>query len=146
MVAGGGVNVVHTATVTNTGPSAVTGASFCDVPTLDLTDITIVDNPPLVSDGAIGELGSCTGGWLWDSLDLGVGESATLTLTLTVGPGGIAQTITNAIDFVSSTGGETETGPEPNSASAETVVTRGSDLNIAKTDAPDPVIAGTALT
>jgi len=138
VVAGVGTdNVVHTVTVTNDGPSDVTGAAFCDTPTLDLTGITVKNGKPTGSTGSVSALNAdpvnCAGGWYWTGVDLADGASATLTLTLTVGSSAIEQTIVDNVVFVTSTGGEDETGEGANSDSASTVVTREATIDVAKT-------------
>ena len=70
----------------------------------------------------------CPGGWMW-TLDVPAGQAAIeATLTLTPGPGAVAQTVTNAVAFVDSDG--TDGGVGPKTASADTVVESAADKTV----------------
>jgi uncharacterized repeat protein (TIGR01451 family) len=70
---------------------------------------------------------------------LASGANATATITVTPPTAG---TITNSASVVSSVSDPVSAN---NEASVETVVDRGADLSLAKSDSPDPVLAGELL-
>jgi uncharacterized repeat protein (TIGR01451 family) len=121
-------------TITNQGP--------LDAVNLVLTDllpagITLVSATP--SDG-----GTCSGTTTIQCNFAALANSSTASVTLVVTPT-VAGTVVNAPSVTSDTPDYT---PANNSASASTIVTNPSaaDLEITKSDSPDPVQVGSSLT
>jgi uncharacterized repeat protein (TIGR01451 family) len=137
---GSGGNIAYTVTVSNIGTSDALGVTLTDTIPAGATffsesqtggPVFVCSNPSVGGTGTI----SCS------IATLGVGASATfsITLTATAAPGA---TITNTAN-VSSTSTDANAGN--NSASASTIVA-GPDLAVTKSDAPDPVTAGSNIT
>jgi uncharacterized repeat protein (TIGR01451 family) len=125
-----GENLTYTLTVTNNGPSRATGIVLTD--TLP-GGVTLVSAP------------DCTeaGGSVICNLDnLVSGHSTQVAIVVQVGSSTTGTLINNA----SVRGNEFDPDMANNSVSEDTTVDRATDLEITKTDAPDPVIAGENLT
>lgn len=129
-----GNNLTYTMTVTNNGPSTATDVVLADVLPATLTYVTHT-----VSQGTATIVGQNFNAALGT---LAPGASATVTITTTVS--GIATgTISNTS---TATATQTDTNNANNSATDTTTATPQIDLQITKTDSPDPVIAGNQLT
>ena len=126
-----GNTLTYTLQVTNTGPSDATGVTLTD--TL----------PPEVSfvsaDPGQGTFDETT--MVWSAGDLASGDSASLTLVVTV-DSGTTGTISNEA-IVS--GDQDDPDSANNTATEDTTVNTSADLAIAKSDDPDPVAAAGTL-
>jgi uncharacterized repeat protein (TIGR01451 family) len=127
-----GETLTYTLTVTNSGPSDATGVDVVD--TLP-SGVSFYSATP-----SQGWYNSVTGSWTVGSVP--DGGSATLTLVVTVDPS-TRGTLSNTADV---SGDETDPTPGDNTATAGTTVDAEADLALAKTDDPDPVVAGNPLT
>ena len=124
-----GNDLTYTMTVTNNGPSNSTGGTVTDVLPAGLTFSSSSD-----CTEAAGTVTCAIGA-------LGVGGSQIVSFVATVDPGqtaAISNTATVAANETDPTSGN-------DSATENTVVNTEADLVIAKTDSPDPVIAGNQL-
>ena len=134
-----GQPVTYTIVATNLGPDDVTGA-------------TVTDTLPGVLSGAswtcVASAGSsCTAGGagnIDDSVDLLANGTATYTLTATVDPAA-AGTLDNTAG-VTVPAGVTDPVPGNNAATDSDTLTPEADLELVKSDAPDPVTPGGTLT
>jgi uncharacterized repeat protein (TIGR01451 family) len=129
-----GEQLTYTLSIVNNGPS-------------DATGVTAVDSLPagVTFESASSTQGSVshTAGTVTASLGpLGGGESATVTIVVTVDPAARG-TLENS---VSVTGNETETNPVNNRDDEPSEVQARIDLQVTKTDSDDPVTAGDPLT
>src|SRR3989454_6351664 len=126
-----GSPLTYTLMITNNGPSSSTGATVVD--TLPL-GVTFVSAPgcTFTSPSTV----TCPVG------PLVLAASASFTIVVTVNSG-TTGTLTNS---ASVTGNEPDLAPGNNMATAMTMVLAQTDLAITKTDAPDPVVAGSPLT
>jgi len=127
-----GENLTYNITVTNHGPSDATGVAVIDL--LPTTAMTYKSDSP-----SQGTYDSVTG--IWDVGNLANGNNATLTLVATAGstPGLInnyGKVFLNEVDPDTSN----------NSHIEQTLIIAGVDLEVTKSDAPDPVVAGEDLT
>ena len=130
-----GADLTYTITVTNNGPSSA-------------QNVTVNDTLPTGTTfgSATPSQGSCAG-TTTVSCALGSianGASPTITLVVHVGPSVADGTVISNTASVSST--TADPTPANNSATSTTTVAASADLAVAKTDAPDPVTAGTDLT
>ena len=127
-----GQQLTYTLTVANSGPRSATGVQLTD------------NLPSTVAFGsATPSQGSCSQASGTVTCALGTlanGGSATVDIMVTPQEGG---TITNQASVSSDL--RDPTAPN-NSASAETTVNPAADLELTKTDSPDPVLAGELLT
>ncbi|HMF05149.1 MAG TPA: hypothetical protein VKH17_10065, partial [Acidimicrobiia bacterium] len=139
-----GADLTYTITVTNGGPSDATNASWSDQIPANTTFQSLgqtgngssftCSTPPVGGTGAI----SC-------SLSSMVpGEVATFTVVVEV----VAATPDGTVigNTASATADTSDPATGNNSASTTTTVSTGPDIVMGKTDAPDPVTAGTNLT
>jgi uncharacterized repeat protein (TIGR01451 family) len=124
--------LTYTLVITNSGPS-------------DATGVVVTDTLPSGAsfDSAVASQGtydSITGEWIVG--ELADGSDATLTLVLTVDPS------TRGMLFNAAEVSAIESDPVPlnNTTTVGTVVNAEADLVVAKSDGPDPVVAGEALT
>jgi uncharacterized repeat protein (TIGR01451 family) len=132
-VAAGGT-LTYTLLVTNNGPSLATGVTVADTLPAGLT---------FVSGTATQGTVSATNGTVTAILgNLAAGDSATITLTTSVA-GSLQGEIVNT---ASVSGNETDTEPDNDTSSQTTQVVPRIDLQIVKSDTPDPVVAGENLT
>ena len=130
-----GADLTYTITVTNNGPSSA-------------QNVTVNDTLPTGTTfgSATSSQGSCAG-TTTVSCALGSianGASPTITLVVHVGPSVADGTVISNTASVSSTTADPTSAN--NSATSTTTVAASAELAVAKTDAPDPVVAGTDLT
>ena len=126
-----GSDLTYTLTTTNGGP-------------LEASDVVVSDPLPDAVDfsSVTSSQGTCTG-FTTVTCDLGaMTNGATATITIVVTPNATG-TVTNTATV---SGSETDPNPSNNSASEDTTVTQFADVGITKSDSPDPVAAGDALT
>ncbi|MCH8991827.1 MAG: DUF11 domain-containing protein, partial [Acidobacteria bacterium] len=128
-----GAEFTYTITVSNNGPS-------------DASNIVIQDTLPAEATFVSGSP-NCTelNGVVTCNLgDVAAGGTAVATITVSTGPSLVEGTIiANGV-----TAGADEPDPESanDTATDDTTITRVSDLELTKTDTPDPVVAGAELT
>ena len=131
----------YTITVTNAGPSDVTGAAVSDLIPAGLTSAS------WTCAVAVGE-GSCAdasgSGDIATAVNLKAGKSATFVLDATVADGS-SGSLSNTAN-VSPPIGTTDISLGNNSATDTDTVTPKADLAITKTSTPHPFLAGNALT
>ena len=136
-----GQNVTYTVTVTNGGPDPA-------------SNVTLTDPLPTGTTSAGGSFPagwSCTtptlgtnGTWNCSIASLAVGSTDIFTIVATVDPTVASGTVlSNTATVTTSTSDPTSAN---NSATATTTVAMSADLQISKTDSPDPVTAGNNLT
>jgi uncharacterized repeat protein (TIGR01451 family) len=126
-----GGNLTYSMTVSNNGPSPATGVTVVD--TLPAGVTLISATPTQGTCSGVGTLNCALG-------NLVMGASAGVTIV--VSPGG-SGTITNTA-VVSAN--EIDTNAANNTATASTVVNPVADLEISKSDSPDPALVGAPLT
>jgi uncharacterized repeat protein (TIGR01451 family) len=127
-----GSALVYTVIVTNNGPSGATGVVLTDT-----LPGTATFGSFLVSQGSASQSAGVVTANLGD-----LAKGATASLTITVTP-----TVTGTItDSAGVTANETDPTTSNNSASVQTLVTGPTDLAIALTGGPNPVLAGANLT
>jgi|GEM_PF-483364 len=139
VVAGSGIgNLAYTVTSTNTGPSNASGVVVTDTAILPANLPAGVSLVSVVGSGT-STFNTTTG--LWTIGDLAVGESRSLTVTLTVSPSAVAglqlQNTATLNDV-----NEPDSNITNNSQTVTTLVNRQVDLVVNKTAFPNPVIAG----
>jgi uncharacterized protein len=135
-----GANLTYTVTVTNGGPSSAASVSLSDTLPAGTTFVSLASpggwsctTPTVGAGGTV----SCSN----PSLAAG---SAVFTLTVAVGPGVTAGTVTMNTATASSATSDPNPGNE--SGIASTTVAASADLSVTKVDTPDPVTAGANLT
>ncbi len=131
-------NLVYTVTTRNIGPSSATGVTISD------TDILAANLPAGVTFvSAVGSgstsYNATTG--IWTVGSLGVGSSATLTVTLTVGATASDTLVINNTATLTAVN-ETDTVASNNTQSIATNVDRRVDLVVTKSTTNNPVTAG----
>jgi uncharacterized repeat protein (TIGR01451 family) len=132
-VAAGGT-LTYTLLVTNNGPSQATGVTVTDALPAGLT---------FASGTATQGTVSATNGTVTANLgNLAAGDSATITLTTSVAGSLQGEIVNTAIV----SGNETDTEPDNDTSSQTTQIEPRVDLQIVKSDTPDPVVAGENLT
>lgn len=129
-----GQQLTYTLTVTNNGPSLATGVTVTDTLPAGVTYQSAT-----ASQGNVGHAGNTVTGELGS---LASGATATITILVIVDPT-TRGVITNSATV---TANETDTNPDNNHDDEPTQVRAEVDLVIVKTDSPDPVVAGQALT
>ncbi len=136
-----GNNLTYTVGITNAGPSDAANLTFTDTVPANTTFVSLSAAGWSCTTPAVGGTGSisCTRSAMTAS------ASQNLTLVVNVDPGTSTGTvISNTANISTST---TDPNGANNSATATTTVGTGSaELSIAKSDSPDPVVAGTNLT
>ncbi|KFE68687.1 Ig-like domain-containing protein [Hyalangium minutum] len=135
-----GSNVTYTIVVTNNGPNTVSGATLTDNFPAALMGVSWTCAPAAACGTTSG-----TGNIAVVLQSLGVGSSATFTVTATVNPAATGTTMTNTAVVALPTG-FTDPVPANNSASDTDTFNRRADLSLTLTDAPDPVQASATLT
>jgi uncharacterized repeat protein (TIGR01451 family) len=134
-----GSNLSYTITVSNNGPDPATNASWSD--TLP-AGTTFVSLPAVAGWSCTTPAVGGTGTVSCSNASFAVG-SAVFSLTLNVSPGVASGTLlANTATVTSATGDGT---PGNESATATTTVSTSADLQLSKTDTPDPVNAGANL-
>ena len=123
-----GEALTWTVIVSNNGPSDATGVVLDDV------------IPPEVTVNAISA--PCAGGFPCTIGSLAAGASVPVTINATVNSD-VTGTITNTATV---SGNETDPDPSNNTDTEPTSVITSTDLQVTKTDNPDPVFAGDPLT
>ncbi len=137
-----GTTVSYTVTVTNLGPSAVTGATFTDTVPATITGVTWTCSITSGSGSCAAASGS--GNAITTSLTLTSGSAATFTVSGTVAPsatGTLANTASAAVPA-----GVTDPVAGNNSATDTNTLTPQSDLTVTKTDGQTTAAPGQALT
>jgi uncharacterized repeat protein (TIGR01451 family) len=127
-----GVPLTYTLSVVNHGPSDATGIEVSDPVPAGVTFVS--------QDASQGTYVPGTG--LWTIGDLALDASATLTLVVTVD----SATTGSLTNIASVEGTEFDPVSANDAVTVTTLVTLKADLSIAKTDDPNPVIAGRLLT
>jgi uncharacterized repeat protein (TIGR01451 family) len=134
-----GQAVTYTIEVSNAGPSAVTAASVADTLPATITGAT------WTCTASVGSACPASGsGNIAASVDLQSGGSATFVLTGTIAPGATVLLANTAT--VAPPAGILDPIPVNNAATDTDTLTPQADLSLAKSDAPDPVTPGGALT
>lgn len=128
--------LTYTLTINNAGPSTAAGVRLSNA---------LPGNNTVYYNSAIASQGNCfpANGVTCNLGDLASGATSQVTITVAVNPLAMATMLTNIASVASNV-------PDPNgannSATAVTTVNRSADLIITKSDSPDPVAAGAALT
>ncbi len=134
-----GNTIVYTIVASNNGPSAVTGATVTDTLPATLTGATW----SCVAAG--GATCAPTGaGNISDTINLPVGGTATYTLTATLASNATGTVANTAAIAVPAT--VTDLSPLNNSATDTDTITRISDLAISKTDSSATAVPGNTVT
>ncbi len=134
-----GQGITYTITVTNNGPSNVTGATVSDTFPASLTNVSWT-----CSGGGGGTCTATGTGNISDTVNIPVGGTVTYTVTATVSASATG-TLSNTAT-VTAPGGTTDPTPGNNSATDTDTLTPSADLSITKSDSPDPVVTGSTLT
>jgi len=131
----------YTIVVTNTGPSAVSGATIVDTFPATFTNVTYT---AVATGGATGFATSGSGNINQSGVNMPVGSTITYTVTGTVSAsatGSLSNTATVAVPA-----GTTDPTPNDNTATDTDTLTPQADLQITKTDGKTAVAAGAANT
>jgi len=131
-----GEDITYTLTVTNAGPQAATNVEVLELLPADTTVITITANNPDFAGEYCSLGGSCYLGTVYTD------TTAVITVVLQVNADFSGSQLVNSA-HVSADQRDPNTGD--NVASETTAVTTSADLEIAKADFTDPVIAGEVL-
>ncbi|MDP9193403.1 MAG: ExeM/NucH family extracellular endonuclease [Acidobacteriota bacterium] len=135
-----GANLTYTITVTNNGPDAAPTSSWSD--TLP-AGTTFVSLPAVAGWSCTTPAVGATGTVTCNNPSFGVG-SAIFTLTVAVDPSVAAGTVLS--NTATATSAAAEGNPGDESDTETTTVATSADLQISKTDTPDPVNAGSNIT
>ncbi len=130
-----GTNTTYTVTITNDGPSSVTGATVVDPLPAGVTFVS-------ATGGATYDAGTNTIHYTTGTI--GAGGTETFTITVAVGPdatGTIANTAT-----VSPPAGTTDPAPDNNTATDTDDITSSADLAVTKSDGSSTYTPGTPVT
>lgn len=138
VAASGPGNLIYTVTASNSGPSNATSVNIREA--LDLPDgVTVQSITPSV--GTFAPDNDPNGLW---SLDLPRGESATLSIALTVGANAPDEGTIGSTTSLESAAG-TDGNATNNSVTESTTIIAGVDLIVTRTGSEDPVIAGSGI-
>jgi uncharacterized repeat protein (TIGR01451 family) len=135
-----GSNITYQITITNNGPSNAAAASFSDTLPAGTTFVSLSTTGPWsCTTPAVGSGGtvSCTNPSFGVTVDF-------FTIVVNVDPSVAAGTVLSNTATMASTTSDPSPGNE--SDTATTTVATSADLQVTKTDSPDPVTAGTNLT
>lgn len=135
-----GSNLTYTLSVTNNGPSTASNVQVID----DLpAGLTVVSVTPSIGTH---NTSSSAGDVVVDITSMTSGQTGTITIVVGVPSNQTASLVNSATIGLTSSTGFTETDSNNNSASVTTPLTNSVDLVVAKTDTPDPVVAGQTIT
>ncbi|HEX7831641.1 MAG TPA: endonuclease/exonuclease/phosphatase family protein [Thermoanaerobaculia bacterium] len=136
-----GAIILYTITVTNAGPSTASTVSWSDTTPANTVFTSLSSTPPgwSCTTPSAGSAGTIT----CSAATFGVG-SEVFTLGVEVDRATPAATVISNTATVSTATTDSNSGN--NSATATTTVTTLSDIQVIKTDSPDPVTAGSNLT
>ena len=132
-----GSNITYTITVTNNGPDVAATASWSD--NLTTAGTTFVSLPAVAGWSCTTPAVGATGTVTCNNPSFAVG-SAVFTLTVGVPPSVAAGTVLT--NNATATSASAEGNPGNETGTATTTVATSADLQISKTDSPDPVTAG----
>ena len=137
-----GSQISYTIIVSNNGPSDVVGAIVTDAfPPAELSNV----NWTCVAAGAGSSCAVPTGaGDLGETVNIGAGGSVTFMVTADLAPGAMGNLVNTAM--VTAPPGVTEVNPGDESDTDATPIGEDADLQIVKTPATSPVIAGAQAT
>jgi uncharacterized repeat protein (TIGR01451 family)/CSLREA domain-containing protein len=130
----GAANLVHTVTITNHGPSDALAAAV---------DLTSTLPAGVTIDSVTPTVGSYTDP-TWSVGDLGVGASATVEITYTIGADAPAGDSVDLDAQATANAAIINTGDDQ--VSVSTLIDASTDLEIIKTDSEDPLVSGQDLT
>ncbi|MET0554094.1 MAG: DUF11 domain-containing protein [Vicinamibacteria bacterium] len=134
-----GQPVTYTIVASNAGPAAVTAAAVADALPASVTGAT------WTCTASAGSACPASGnGDIAANVDLLAGGSATFVLTGTVAPGATGALANTA--SITPPSGVLDPDPLDNAATDTDTLTPRADLSLAKSDSPDPVAPGGALT
>jgi uncharacterized repeat protein (TIGR01451 family) len=137
-----GTSDTYTITVSNNGPSAVTGASIADALPAGVTAATWMATG---NSGGGSVSGPTSGsGAMATTVNLPVGASVTFSLTATIDPSATGS-LTNTVT-VSPPVGTTDSSPTNNSATDSDTLTPQADLSITNSDGVAAVFPGASIT
>jgi uncharacterized repeat protein (TIGR01451 family) len=128
--------LTYTLSINNAGPNTATGVRLTD---------SLPGNNTVFFDNATASQGSC----FWANAvacnlgDLASGATSQVTITVNVGATVTATVLTNTASVASNV---VDPNGANNTATVTTTVNRSADLVVTKSDSPDPVAAGQALT
>ncbi len=135
-----GEQVTYTLTVSNPGSNTATNVVVTD----DLPDDFVITSATATGGGTVVQTGNAAGEVTVSYASLTAGQSETITIIATVPAArAAAAAITNS---ASVTADGTDSNTANNTDSVDVAVTRSAVLTITKTDTPDPVAVGAALT
>ncbi len=133
-----GTSDTYTIVVTNTGPSAVTGATVADTFPATFTGVTYT---AVATGGATGFTASGSGNINDTAVNMPVGSTVTYTVTGTVSAAATGSLVNTAT--VTTPQGVTDPTPANNTATDTDTLTPQADLSITKTDNKTLVVPGT---
>lgn len=134
--------VVFTIVVTNTGPTAVTGAQIVDALPAGLTGI----NWTATYAGASSSGPASGTGDINTVVNLGVDGTATFTVRATAPAATITGAVLSNTATATTPGGVPDPNPDDNTSTTTTTATPITDLAIVKTDGRPTYVPGTAVT
>jgi uncharacterized repeat protein (TIGR01451 family) len=135
-----GTSVTYTITVTNAGPSDVTGATVGDTFPATITGVTYTS---VTSGGATGNTAAGAGN-ISDTVNMPTGSTITYTATGTISPSATVSLSNTAT--VAAPGGTTDPNPGNDSATDTDTLITTADLQITKTDGVPSEVPGTSVT
>ncbi|HKE59066.1 MAG TPA: Calx-beta domain-containing protein, partial [Pyrinomonadaceae bacterium] len=137
-----GLNITYTIGLTNNGPNPAVNASISDPIPANTTFVSVTTPAGWTRTDAVPVGG--TGTITFTKASVANAETASCTLVVKANasaPNG--STITNTVSGASTT---TDPTPGNNNATTTTTVSTSADLSVTKSDAPDPVNAGSNIT